>query len=306
MKNQKTLRRVVVLASIRRSAGDACRTAMNCTVRRLFLNSFLSIMAAGLLSAPADADANAALEWNAIATEAFLPTQGTDPLSQSRAYAMLHAAIHDALNAIRSAVRVLHAGHDRDAGCLAGCRGGRCRARRAGRAHPDAARSSTTRMRLRWPRFPTGRQRQRRCRRGRRRRYSILERRADDGVAEAFATPYVPTGVPGDYTFTPPFDVPPLGPLPSHRDGARSLPLASTFARHRLSGPLPIRSAAYAADFAYVKAIGEVEQHGSHRGAVARSPGSGTRTRQSAGIESPTPCFARNTSDSGSRRASLP
>ena len=42
---------------------------------------------------------DAAVAWNAVATQAFLPTQGTDPLTQSRTYAMLHAAIHDALNA---------------------------------------------------------------------------------------------------------------------------------------------------------------------------------------------------------------
>ena len=98
MKNQKTLRGAFVLTAVRRSAGDTCRTAMKCTVRRLFLYSFLSIITAGSWSGPAGA--NAALDWNAIATEAFLPTQGTDPLNQSRAYAMLHAAIHDALNAI--------------------------------------------------------------------------------------------------------------------------------------------------------------------------------------------------------------
>lgn len=100
MKNQKTLRRAFTLTTIRRSAGDTCRTAMKCTVRRLFLYSLLSIMVAGSWSGPAIAGANAALDWNAIATEAFLPTQGTDPVNQSRSYAMLHAAIHDALNAI--------------------------------------------------------------------------------------------------------------------------------------------------------------------------------------------------------------
>ena len=80
----------------------------------------------------------------------------------------------------------------------------------------------------------------------------ILERRADDGVAEAFATPYVPTGVPGDYAFTPPFDfafAPGWGEV---------TPFGIDLRRHRLPGPLPIRSAAYAVDLAFVKAIGEV------------------------------------------------
>src|SRR5262245_17467563 len=43
---------------------------------------------------------NAVTHWNAIALDAFAPTQGTNPLTQSRALAILHAAIHDALNAI--------------------------------------------------------------------------------------------------------------------------------------------------------------------------------------------------------------
>jgi hypothetical protein len=97
MKNQKTLWGASVLTAVR-SAGDTGMTATKWTVRRLFLYSFVSMMAAGLWSGPAGA--NAALDWNAVATEAFLPTQGTDPVNQSRAYAMLHAAIHDALNAI--------------------------------------------------------------------------------------------------------------------------------------------------------------------------------------------------------------
>ena len=66
---------------------------------RLFLAA-TGLIASAVLASEAVATENAVLEWNAIATEAFLPSQGTDPLNQSRAYAMLHAAIHDALNAV--------------------------------------------------------------------------------------------------------------------------------------------------------------------------------------------------------------
>ena len=38
--------------------------------------------------------------WNTVAGKALTPTQGTNPVGQSRAYAILHASIHDALNAI--------------------------------------------------------------------------------------------------------------------------------------------------------------------------------------------------------------
>ena len=38
--------------------------------------------------------------WNTVAGKALTPTQGTNPVGQSRTYAILHASIHDALNAI--------------------------------------------------------------------------------------------------------------------------------------------------------------------------------------------------------------
>ena len=43
---------------------------------------------------------NAVTHWNAVATDAFPPSQGTNPMAQSRTLAILHAAIHDAINAI--------------------------------------------------------------------------------------------------------------------------------------------------------------------------------------------------------------
>ena len=67
--------------------------------KSLLLVAIVLVTSAGLTTEIAAAE-NAALKWNAIATEAFLPSQGTDPLNQSRAFAMLHAAIHDAVNAV--------------------------------------------------------------------------------------------------------------------------------------------------------------------------------------------------------------
>ncbi len=43
---------------------------------------------------------NAVTHWNAVAGEVYTPTQGTNPLAQSRTLAIVHAAIHDVLNAI--------------------------------------------------------------------------------------------------------------------------------------------------------------------------------------------------------------
>jgi hypothetical protein len=43
---------------------------------------------------------NPVVHWNAVAAEAYAPTQGLIPLAQTRTFSILHAAIHDALNAI--------------------------------------------------------------------------------------------------------------------------------------------------------------------------------------------------------------
>jgi hypothetical protein len=56
-------------------------------------------LAALLLSSARPAGADEVLRWNLVATEASAAGQ-TDPLTESRALAMLHVAVHDALNAI--------------------------------------------------------------------------------------------------------------------------------------------------------------------------------------------------------------
>ena len=43
---------------------------------------------------------NAVVHWNGVADQALTPTQGTNPMAHSRILAILHASIHDALNAI--------------------------------------------------------------------------------------------------------------------------------------------------------------------------------------------------------------
>src|SRR6478736_2053768 len=55
---------------------------------------------ADIAHAPGKLRGNAVTHWNAVAIDAFKPTQGTNPMAQSRSLAIMHAAIHDALNAI--------------------------------------------------------------------------------------------------------------------------------------------------------------------------------------------------------------
>lgn len=66
--------------------GHRCRRAV------LALALVATLAAAG----PDAADppyGNAVTHWNAVASEVFVPTQGTNPLAQSRTFAILHAAV---------------------------------------------------------------------------------------------------------------------------------------------------------------------------------------------------------------------
>jgi membrane-associated phospholipid phosphatase len=228
--------------------------------RRLFLAAICAIVVSGVSTArQAGADTNAALEWNAIATEAFLPTQGTDPLSQSRVYAMLHAAIHDALNAIHQNYEFYTPG-------LIGTPGASPDAAVAAAAHGVLVVLIPTQLTLIEDAYvaalagiPNGVAKDSGIAVGAAAAELILQRRLGDGVAEALTAPYVPTGVPGDYAFTPPFDAPPLGPFAFAPGWGSVTPFGIELRSHRLSGPLSIRSAAYAIDLAYVKAIGAAD-----------------------------------------------
>ena len=226
---------------------------------RPVLVAICAIAASGALTArEAVAQTNAALDWNAIATRAFLPTQGLDPVNQSRTFAMLHAAIHDALNAIHQRYEFYTAG-------LNAAPGASPDAAVAGAAHDVLVALIPTQLTLIEDAYvaalaviPNGAAKDSGIAVGKAAAVLILERRADDGAAEAFATPYVPTGVPGDYAFTPPFDAPPFGPFAFAPGWGSVTPFGIELGRHRLSGPRPLTSAAYAADLAYVKAIGDV------------------------------------------------
>jgi hypothetical protein len=69
---------------------------------------------------------------------------------------------------------------------------------------------------------------------------------------------YVPTGAPGDYDFTPPFDAPPLGPIALFPGWGRLTPFAIDLARHRLDGPDALTSDAYARDVQFVRSFGSL------------------------------------------------
>ena len=197
-------------------------------------------------------DGNAVTYWNAIADAAFTPSEGTNPMAQSRTLAILHAAIHDAVNAIdqrfesytpglahtpRASVDAAVAAAARDvlvallpeqttmveaaySGALAAIPDGWAKA--AGIAIGQAAARAT------------------------------VSRREGDGSESAAQPPYAPRPGPGEYQFTAPFN------FAAQPGWGGVLPFIIDLREHALEGPLPLASVQYARDLADVRIIGDI------------------------------------------------
>jgi hypothetical protein len=197
-------------------------------------------------------DGNAVIYWNAIADAAFTPSQGTNPMAQSRTLAILHAAIHDAVNAIEPRFEPYTPG-------LALAPGASVDAAVAGAARevlvtllPDqvslveAAYSQTLTA------IPDGAAKAAGITMGVTAARAMLTRREKDGSETGTQPVYVPRPGPGEYQFTPPFN------FAVQPGWGRVKPFVIDLREHVLEGPLPLSSLKYARDFASVKAIGEI------------------------------------------------
>ena len=194
---------------------------------------------------------NAVTHWNTVATNAFTPSQGTNPMAQSRTLAILHAAVHDALNAINPRFAPYTAGLDI-----------------ARRALPDAAVAAAAHDVLvallpeqaafveaayaeALAAIPDSAARRAgifTCQAAA--AANIARRQAD--VCDTAAQPvYVPRPGPGEYQFTPPIN------FAAQPSWGRVVPFIIDLGEHGLEGPQRLASRAYALDQAYVKAIGE-------------------------------------------------
>jgi hypothetical protein len=95
-----------------------------------------------------------------------------------------------------------------------------------------------------------------------------LERRAADRIVPGpwplrdgpITEPvYTPTGNPGDYDFTPPFDAPPLGPIALFPGWGRLTPFVIDLTRHPIDGPDLLTSRRYARDLDFLKSVGRLD-----------------------------------------------
>ena len=162
---------------------------------------------------------NPVIRWNRIANEIFPVDVG--PVIDSRAMAILHAAVHDAVNGVERryepyTVALSSPGASLDAAVASAAR--------------DVMLTLTHNQRPRIEQeyakalasVPDGPAKDQGVALGQQAARANLDRRADDGITPGPWPPrdgpitepvYVPTGKPGDYDFTPPFDAPPLGPI---------------------------------------------------------------------------------------------
>lgn len=210
----------------------------------------LALALAAPLSAAAR-DANAVVHWNSVAAEAFAPSQGTNPMAQSRSFAILHAAMHDALNAIEARYAPYTPGLPAASG-----------------ASPDAAVAAAAREVL-LQLLPSQSVRVEAAYRqalfglrddparaagvatGRAAALATLKRRRDDAADQAAQPAFVPRAGAGEYQFTAPFD------FAAQPGWGRVTPFVVELREHRPEGPLALDSAAYARDLAEVRAIGQ-------------------------------------------------
>ena len=188
--------------------------------------------------------------WNTVAAQVYAPTQGTQPLPQSRTFAILHAAIHDALNAIDRRFVPYTPG-------LAAAPGASVDTAVATAARevlvalvPEQTALIDDAYYRVFIGIPEGPAKAAGIAVGHAAAQATLNRRAKDGVDGATQPVYVSKGTPGDYRFTAPFD---LALVPGW---GRIQPFAIDLAAHRLDGPLPLTSRQYARDLAYLQSIG--------------------------------------------------
>lgn len=208
-------------------------------------------------------EGNAVLHWSNLAEELMVDP---GPIIDSRAFAILHAAIHDAVNGVERRYQPYTAdlsfpGASLDAAVATAAHDVLIELSPSQREKIEAAYAAALAA------IPNDSARSQGVTLGRESARANLERRAGDGVPVGPWPPmegpitqpvYVPNGKPGDYAFTPPFDKPPLGPLALFPGWGRLPSFVVDIADHRVPGPQHLTTAEYAADFDSLKVLGRL------------------------------------------------
>jgi len=200
---------------------------------------------------------NAVVHWNTVADAVFTPIEGTNPMAQSRTLSIVHAAIHDALNAIERRFESYTPG-------VPAARGASVDAAVAAAAHdvlvtllPEHATVVEQAYGRALSAIPDGAAKTAGVATGQAAARLNLNRRQDDGADTAAQPPYVPIPGAGEYQFTPPF------PFAAQPGWGKVTPFVIDLREHKVDGPQALASVHYAKDLAYVKVIGD--RHSSIR-----------------------------------------
>ena len=203
---------------------------------------------------------NAVTRWNAITTEIMIADNRG--VLDSRIYAMTQAAVHDAINAIQPRFESYTPGLLSSPGASVAAAVASAAANVLLALVPSQVHVINQQLSVALAAIPNGPAKSAGIALGRQAAQLILDRRADDGADTPGPPlpsnpanpndPYVSTNLPGDYRF----DTTPNFGFALYPSWGLVTPFVIDVAAHAQPGPDSLRGFAYAADFAYTKAIG--------------------------------------------------
>jgi membrane-associated phospholipid phosphatase len=198
---------------------------------------------------------NAVAHWSAVGARLMVDP---GPILEARPFAIFHAAIHDAVNGLERRFQPYTAdlsfpGASLDAAVATAARDVLMTFSPTRQADIEAEYAAALAL------IPDGPAEAEGVILGRLCAQANINRRINDGIATVNEPVYVPTGEPGDYDFTPPFDAPPLGPRAFFPGFGRLTPFVIDVAKHRVHGPDRLSGSLYTFDFTLLKSIGSVD-----------------------------------------------
>jgi hypothetical protein len=189
------------------------------------------------------------VDWNATAYQVFKAANGyADPLGASRVLAMMHLAMHDAVNAVRPRYATF-ASNERDAGADAAVAAATAAHDVLVALFPAQQAIAQLELDKSLVEAGIGESVQRGAALGKRAAQAVLAKRANDGSATKVA--YAEGTRPGEYRFTPGFDFVALPQWKSMQPFTLDSP-----SQFRSEAPPALSSARYAAAFDEVKSVG--------------------------------------------------
>ncbi|MDB5086216.1 MAG: hypothetical protein JWR09_210 [Mucilaginibacter sp.] len=196
------------------------------------------------------------LKWNEAGMQAVAKIKGAPPMSESRIYAMLNLAMHDALNNIvqKYDTYALSGAADKDADPDAAV---------AQAAHdvlvsllPAQQNTDDSLLTICLAGVTAGSGKEKGIAMGKAAAKAMIDKRANDGAATA-QYPFTPGTLPGEYRATPPFDMPPFNGFVSLPGWGKVQPFSlASASQFRAAAPYSINSLEYTTDFNEIKTMG--------------------------------------------------